>query len=220
VESRRPDIELPPGYSFTPVGEAEIQQESFQNIFAALFLAVVFIYILLASQFESFADPFSMGMSLVMAPVGAILALLIFGTPNSVMSMIGIVLLMGLVTKNAILLIDFIKQARARGMSRTDAILQAGPIRLRPIMMTTLAMIFAMLPLALALGPGAELRAPMAQAVIGGLTSSTALTLIIVPIVYTLLDDMVAYVTGRRRREKRAARAASGTAGTSPAVDD
>jgi HAE1 family hydrophobic/amphiphilic exporter-1 len=136
------------------------------------------------------------------------------------MSMIGIVLLMGLVTKNAILLIDFIKQARARGMSRTDAILQAGPIRLRPIMMTTLAMIFAMLPLALALGPGAELRAPMAQAVIGGLTSSTALTLIIVPIVYTLLDDMVAYVTGRRRREKRAARAASGTAGTSPAVDD
>jgi HAE1 family hydrophobic/amphiphilic exporter-1 len=220
VESRRPDIELPPGYSFTPVGEAEIQQESFQNIFAALFLAVVFIYILLASQFESFADPFSMGMSLVMAPVGAILALLIFGTPNSVMSMIGIVLLMGLVTKNAILLIDFIKQARARGMSRTDAILQAGPIRLRPIMMTTLAMIFAMLPLALALGPGAELRAPMAQAVIGGLTSSTALTLIIVPIVYTLLDDMVAYVTSRRRREKRAARAASGTAGTSPAVDD
>jgi len=222
VDTRRPEINLPPGYSVTPVGEAEIQEESFQNIFAALFLAIIFIYILLASQFESFADPFSMGMSLVMAPVGAILALLIFGTPNSIMSMIGIVLLMGLVTKNAILLIDFIKQARAKGMDRTEAILQAGPIRLRPIMMTTLAMIFAMLPLAFALGPGAELRAPMAQAVIGGLTSSTALTLIIVPIVYTLLDDLVMLVTGRRKKLTKAAKpdTSAGTDHPSPAVDD
>ncbi|OGC91022.1 MAG: hypothetical protein A2W25_08060 [candidate division Zixibacteria bacterium RBG_16_53_22] len=222
TESRRSEIDLPPGYTFTPVGEAEIQQESFQNIFAALFLAIIFIYILLASQFESFADPFSMGMSLLMAPVGAILALLIFNTPNSIMSMIGIVLLMGLVTKNAILLIDFIKQARRRGMDRTEAILQAGPIRLRPIMMTTLAMIFAMLPLAFAFGPGAELRAPMAQAVIGGLMSSTALTLIIVPIVYTLLDDLVAFVTGKKRRAKRALKygPSAGTNDRSPAVED
>jgi HAE1 family hydrophobic/amphiphilic exporter-1 len=202
VAGRQAELNLPPGYTITPVGEAEVQQESFQNIFGALFLAIIFIYILLASQFESFIDPFSMGMSLVMAPVGAIIALLLFGTPSSIMSMIGIVLLMGLVTKNAILLIDFIKQARRRGVERTEAILQAGPIRLRPIMMTTLAMIFAMLPLAFAIGPGAELRAPMAQAVIGGLTSSTALTLIVVPVVYTLLDDVVAFITKRRKKSQ------------------
>jgi hydrophobe/amphiphile efflux-1 (HAE1) family protein len=200
VAAKRSELDLPPGYTVTPVGEAEAQQESFQNIFAALFLAIIFIYILLASQFESFIDPFAMGTSLIMAPVGAIISLLIFGTPNSIMSMIGIVLLMGLVTKNAILLLDFIKQARRRGVDRTEAILQAGPIRLRPIMMTTLAMIFAMIPLAFALGPGAELRAPMAQAVIGGLTSSTALTLIVVPVVYTLLDDVVAFFTKRKRK--------------------
>jgi HAE1 family hydrophobic/amphiphilic exporter-1 len=221
LEGKRGEITLPPGYTVSVVGEAEIQRESFQNIFGALILAIVFIYILLASQFESFADPFSMGMSLLMAPMGAFVALLVFGNPFSIMSMIGIVLLMGLVTKNAILLIDFIKQARARGMDRTEAILQAGPIRLRPIMMTTLAMIFAMMPLAFALGPGAELRAPMAQAVIGGLTSSTLLTLIVVPIVYTLLDDMVIFVTGKRRRERRERYGTRvGTDSPSPAVDD
>ncbi len=202
VEANRPALDIPVGYLVAPVGEAEIMQESFQSIFFALFLAIIFIYLLLASQFESFLDPFAMGMSLVMAPVGAILALLIFKSPVSVMSLIGIVLLMGLVTKNAILLIDFIKQARRRGMDRTEAILQAGPIRLRPIMMTSLAMIFAMLPLAFAIGPGAELRAPMAQAVIGGLTSSTLLTLIIVPVVYTLLDDLASFVGGKRRKAR------------------
>lgn len=200
LEKNRDKLEIPSGYTVSTVGEAEIQQESFTNIYASLILAVIFIYILLASQFESFIDPFAMGMSLVMAPVGAIIALLLFGTPNSIMSLIGIVLLMGLVTKNAILLIDFIKQARRRGVPRTEAILQAGPIRLRPIMMTTLAMIFAMVPLALAIGPGAELRAPMAQAVIGGLTSSTMLTLIVVPIVYTLLDDIVQFFSRKRKR--------------------
>jgi hydrophobic/amphiphilic exporter-1 (mainly G- bacteria), HAE1 family len=133
----------------------------------------------------------------------------------SVMSLIGMVLLMGLVTKNAILLIDFIKQARARGMERTEAILQAGPIRLRPIMMTSLAMIFAMLPLAFAIGPGAEMRAPMAQAVIGGLISSTLLTLIIVPIVYTLLDDLAARVTGKRKKAGKA----TGTDGATQSVN-
>jgi HAE1 family hydrophobic/amphiphilic exporter-1 len=216
LESKRAELDIPPGYKVETVGEAQIMQESFQSIYVALFLAIIFIYLLLASQFESFLDPFSMGMSLVMAPVGAILALIIFGSPVSVMSLIGIVLLMGLVTKNAILLIDFIKQARRRGMDRTEAILQAGPIRLRPIMMTSLAMIFAMLPLAFAIGPGAELRAPMAQAVIGGLTSSTLLTLIIVPIVYTLLDDIASFVTGRRQKSQtKTAGPASGTAESS-----
>jgi len=193
-------LNIPAGYSITPVGEAEIQEESFAQIGIALMLAIIFIYLLLASQFESFVDPLSMGMSLFMAPVGAIIALIIFDSAISIMSLIGIVFLMGLVTKNAILLIDFIKQARRRGVKRTEAILQAGAIRLRPILMTSLSMIFAMLPLAFGVGPGAEFRAPMAQAVIGGLTSSTLLTLIIVPVVYTLLDDIVLFVTGKRKK--------------------
>jgi HAE1 family hydrophobic/amphiphilic exporter-1 len=218
IELYRDSLDIPSGYSLKTVGEAEIQEESFRNIFASLILAVIFIYILLASQFESFLDPFAMGMSLAMAPVGAIIALLLFRTPMSIMSLIGIVLLMGLVTKNAILLIDFIKQSRARGIDREEAILMAGPIRLRPIMMTTLAMIFAMIPLALALGPGAEMRAPMARAVIGGLVSSTLLTLIVVPIVYTLLDDLAAKFS--RKRKPAQLIAGNGTGSGSHAVND
>ncbi len=218
VGAKMGDLDVPVGFSVTPVGESEIMAESFAQIGMALVLAIIFIYLLLASQFESFIDPFAMGMSLMMAPVGAILALLMFGTAISIMSLIGIVFLMGLVTKNAILLIDFIKQARRRGMERTEAILRAGAIRLRPILMTSLSMIFAMLPLAFGVGPGAEFRAPMAQAVIGGLTSSTLLTLIVVPIVYTLLDDMVAFITGKRKKSK--ARLAAGTGAEGLVVDD
>jgi len=192
------NIPTPPGYTITATGEAEIQQESFSYILVALFLGIIFIYFVLASQYESFTDPFAIMLSLPMALVGALFGLFFFGSALSIMSFIGIVLLMGLVTKNAILLVDFVKQARARGESRTDAILAAGPIRLRPILMTTLAMIFGMLPLALALGPGAELRAPMARAVIGGLISSTLLTLIVVPVVYTLLDDLTVKVFRRK----------------------
>ncbi len=184
-------LQVPPGYYVGPVGEQEIMQESFQNILKSLFLAIVFIYLLLASQYESFFDPLSIMLSLPLSMVGAIPALL--GQSFSIMSLIGIVLLMGLVTKNAILLIDFVKQQRAEGMSRTEAILKAGPIRLRPILMTTFAMVFGMAPLALGLGPGAELRLSMARAVIGGIISSTLLTLVVVPVVYTLIDDFVGY---------------------------
>ncbi len=193
------EIPEPPGYVIRATGEAEMQQESFGNMLVALLLGVIFIYFVLASQYESFSDPLAIMLSLPLSLVGAFAGLFIFGSALSIMSMIGIILLMGLVTKNAILLIDFVKQARARGESRTDAILEAGPIRLRPILMTTLATIFGVLPLALALGPGAELRAPMARAVIGGLVSSTALTLIVVPVVYTLLDDLVAKFAARKR---------------------
>ncbi|UCD93919.1 MAG: efflux RND transporter permease subunit, partial [Candidatus Zixiibacteriota bacterium] len=190
-------IDLPPGYHIGVSGEGEIMAESFGHIFTALILAVIFIYLLLASQFESFFDPFSIMFSLPMSLVGAIAALLLFRNSISIVSLIGIILLMGLVTKNAILLVDFIKQNRRRGAPRTEAILIAGPIRLRPILMTTFAMIFGMLPLALGIGPGAEFRAPMARAVIGGLISSTLLTLVVVPIVYTYIDDIVAFLLGR-----------------------
>ncbi len=183
-------IPKPPGYRVIATGEAEMQDESFGYIITALILSVMFIYFILAAQYESFNDPLAIMLSLPMALVGAFAGLFVFRSAFSIMSMIGIVLLMGLVTKNAILLVDFIKQARARGESRFDAILESGPIRLRPILMTTLATIFGVLPLALGIGPGAEFRAPMARAVIGGMISSTMLTLIVVPVVYSLLDDL------------------------------
>lgn len=191
-------IQVAPGYTIEPVGEQEIMEESFQNIGKALFLAVIFIYILLASQYESFFDPLSIMLSLPLSLIGAILGLYFWGSSINIMTLVGIVMLMGLVTKNAILLVDFIKQRRKAGMNRREAILEAGPIRLRPILMTTFATVFGMLPLALGIGPGAELRAPMARAVIGGMLSSTLLTLVVVPVVYTLVDDFVGLFSRRQ----------------------
>ena len=182
-------IQLPPGYDIQLVGMSEMQEESFLNIFISLLLAIVFVYIILAMQFESFVYPFSIMLSLPMSLIGAVLALLITGSSMSVVALIGIIMLMGLVTKNAILLIDYTNIQRERGLSRTEALLVAGPTRLRPILMTTLAMIFGMMPVALGLGEGSEFRSPMGQAVIGGLITSTLLTLIVVPVVYTILDD-------------------------------
>lgn len=184
------DLKLPAGYSVGVAGQGEMQSEAFFNILISLLLAIVFVYIVLAMQFESFVYPFSIMLSLPMAIIGAILALLAAGSALSVISLIGIIMLMGLVTKNAILLIDYTNVQRERGLSRTEALLKAGPTRLRPILMTTFAMIFGMLPVALGSGEGSEMRAPMGQAVIGGLITSTILTLLVVPVVYTLLDDI------------------------------
>ncbi len=187
-------IGMPPGFSIDFAGQAEIMAESFANLSFALFLAVILIYMVLASQFGSFLHPFTIMLSLPMAVIGAIGGLLLTGYTMSIFSMIGIILLMGLVTKNAILLIDYTNTLRERDkMPRNEALLRAGPVRLRPILMTTAAMIFGMLPIALGLGgggAGGEQRAPMAVAVIGGLITSTLLTLIVVPVVYTLLDDL------------------------------
>ena len=183
-------LELEPGYSINVIGQGEMQDESMANMLITLLLAVVFVYIVLAAQFDSFVHPFSIMLALPMSIIGAVLALLIFGSSLSVMSMIGIIMLMGLVTKNGILLVDYTNVMRERGMSRFDALVKAGPTRLRPILMTTFAMIFGMIPVALALGEGAEFRAPMGQAVIGGLITSTLLTLFIVPVVYSILDDL------------------------------
>src|SRR3972149_4515267 len=156
----------------------------------SLGLAILFVYIVLAAQFESFVYPFSIMLALPMAIIGAVLALLFVGGAISVMSLIGIILLMGLVTKNGILLVDYTNVQRRRGLDRTSALLKAGPVRLRPILVTTFAMIFGMIPVALAFGESSELRAPMGQAVIGGLITSTLLTLFIVPVVYSILDDL------------------------------
>jgi len=192
-------LDLAPGYRVVLSGDTEIMEESFKYMAEALILAIIMVYLILAAQFESFIDPLSIMLALPLAIVGMAAMLLITGDHVSIISLIGLIMLMGLVTKNAILLVDYTKTLRRRGLERRAALIEAGRTRLRPIMMTTLAMIFGMLPTALAIGSGAEMRAPMGRGVIGGLITSTMLTLIVVPVMYSLLDDLVA------RRRKRAA---------------
>jgi HAE1 family hydrophobic/amphiphilic exporter-1 len=206
IEAVAASMKLPPGYDVTAGGDSEELKKMFSNMLQTLALAVTFIYLILASQFGSFFHPFAIMLSLPLSLVGVALALLSTGDSLNIMSMIGLIMLMGLVTKNAILLVDFTNQARAAGTPRDEALVKAGSTRLRPIVMTTLAMIFGMLPLAFAIGAGAEMRAPMARAVIGGLITSTLLTLVVVPVVYTYLDGLrpeaVREWLGARRRRK------------------
>jgi HAE1 family hydrophobic/amphiphilic exporter-1 len=194
VEAKIATVQLPPGYRVNIGGESADFAETVGYILESLALAIIFIYLILASQFGSFLQPLAIMFSLPLSIVGVILGLLISRDTFNIMSMIGIIMLMGLVTKNAILLVDFVNKARERGRSRHDAMVDAGELRLRPIVMTTLAMIFGMLPTALALGDGGEFRAPMARALIGGLITSTLLTLVVVPVVYTYLDDFGSWV--------------------------
>jgi len=178
---------LPPGFSFDVGGATRDQQEAFGAMVGAMALAVIFIYIVLASQFGSFLQPIAIMASLPLALIGVMLALLVWRSTLNVFSMIGLVMLMGLVTKNAILLVDFANRALRDGASVADALLQAGLIRMRPIIMTTAAMVFGMLPLALALNDGGELQAPMGRAIIGGVITSTLLTLVVVPVLWSYL---------------------------------
>jgi len=170
-------------------GENRFQQEEGAYLFSALGLSIVLVYMLMAALFDNLLYPLVIMLSLPQAMIGALLGLMAANHSLSIVSMIGIIMLVGLVTKNAILLVDYTNTLRARGKSRTDAILEAGPTRLRPILMTTIAMIFGMLPTALGLGRGAEFRAPLATPVIGGLMLSTMLTLLVIPCVYTYFDD-------------------------------
>ncbi|MFO0622120.1 MAG: efflux RND transporter permease subunit [Polyangia bacterium] len=186
-------LELPSGYVVDLGGQSKDLKETVGYFMETLFLAIVFIYLVLASQFESFLQPLAIMLSLPLSLIGVFAAMLVSRGTMNMMSMIGLIMLMGLVTKNAILLIDNANQRRAEGLGREEALIAAGEIRLRPILMTTLAMIFGMLPLALALGEGSEFRSPMARAVIGGLISSTVLTLVVVPVVYTYLDSLGLY---------------------------
>lgn len=189
IQKRTNAITVLPGYSIGVTGSGEQQSEAFGNILLSLGLAVIFVYIVLAAQFESFTYPFSIMLALPMSLIGAVVALLIFRSSISVISLIGIIMLMGLVTKNGILLVDYANVLRDRGMERTRALVQAGATRLRPILMTTFAMIFGMMPVAFAVSEGSEFRSPMGQAVIGGLITSTLLTLFVVPVVYSIIDD-------------------------------
>jgi HAE1 family hydrophobic/amphiphilic exporter-1 len=188
---------LKAGYSVDLGGQSKDLQETVGYVLESLILAIIFIYLVLASQFESFLQPLAIMLSLPLSMVGVFIAMLVTRGNMNMMAMIGIIMLMGLVTKNAILLVDHANQRREEGLGREEALIVAGEVRLRPIMMTTLAMIGGMLPLALALGEGSEFRSPMARAVIGGLISSTLLTLIVVPVVYTYLDGLGAWIISK-----------------------
>jgi hydrophobic/amphiphilic exporter-1 (mainly G- bacteria), HAE1 family len=215
-------IAFPPGYRYQFSGSTKNMAESFGYAVSALAMAIVFIYMILASQFRSFMQPLALMTSLPLTLIGVVLALLMFGSALSMFSIIGIVMLMGLVTKNAILLVDFAIRMREQGMERSEALLHAAKVRLRPILMTTLAMIFGMVPLAFALTEGSEQRAPMGQAVIGGVITSSLLTLVVVPVVYCYLDDLAQWALGRRRPSSLSEVAAGGGARSLPAskIDD
>ena len=201
IRARLDTIQLPPGYRYQFSGSTKNMKESFGYAVSALAMAVIFIYMILASQFKSFLQPLALMTSLPLTLIGVVLALLLFGSTLSIFSVIGVVMLMGLVTKNAILLVDFAIRMREQGMARSEALLHAARVRLRPILMTTLAMIFGMVPLAFALSEGSEQRAPMGQAVIGGVITSSLLTLVVVPVVYCYLDDLARWL--RRGRHAR-----------------
>jgi HAE1 family hydrophobic/amphiphilic exporter-1 len=194
---------LPPDYKARFVGGSQSFQESFASLWFVLILGVIVAYMVLASQFNSFIHPVTVLMALPFSMSGALLTLLAFGHSINIFSFIGLILLMGIVKKNSILLVDFANQVRARGnVTVRDALLEACPIRLRPILMTSAATIAAAAPLALSLGPGAELRAPMAIAVIGGVLVSTLLTLFVVPCVYESLSRFEGSRTAEAVREK------------------
>ena len=195
-----------PGYGYSFGGATKNMQESFAYALQALAMAIIFIYMILASQFRSFLQPLALMTALPLTLIGVVLSLLLFGSSMSMFSIIGIVMLMGLVTKNAILLVDFAIRARAGSVSeggvteplpREPALLAAARVRLRLILMTTLAMVFGMVPLAFAVSEGAEQRAPMGQAVIGGVVTSSLLTLVVVPVVYCYLDDLAGWLKRR-----------------------
>jgi len=190
IETQLGTLRLPPGYEITQGGEARDQAEVFTRIGTALGVAVVLMYLILVMQFGSFLDPLAILISLPLSLIGVVIALIITGDTLNIMSLIGVILLMGIVAKNAILLIDFAKWDREKnGTPLREALIRAGRIRLRPIMMTTLALIAGMIPVAIGAGEGADFRAPLGRAVIGGVITSTLLTLLVIPTVYEILDN-------------------------------
>jgi hydrophobic/amphiphilic exporter-1 (mainly G- bacteria), HAE1 family len=189
VQKAMKTMTLPPGVRFDVGGDAQLMAETMSGFVAAIAIAIIFIYLVLASQFGSFLQPIAIMMSLPLSLIGVLVALLVTGSTLNIFSVIGVVMLMGLVTKNAILLVDFTNHGQRQGKSQFTAILEAGQVRLRPILMTTLAMIFGMLPMAIGMGDGGETQAPMGRAVIGGVITSTLLTLVVVPVAYTYLDN-------------------------------
>ncbi len=199
-------VKFPAGYTLSQGGETEEQTEIFTQMIVAIGVAIMLMYFVLVVQFGSFLEPFAILLSLPLSLIGVMLAMLVTGETLNIMSMIGVVLLMGIVAKNAILLIDFAKWSEEAGMERRDALIQAGRVRLRPILMTTFALIAGMVPVALGQGEGGDFRAPLGIAVIGGVLTSTLLTLLVIPTVYETLADMRDWLGARLWRSTRPAR--------------
>lgn len=191
---------LPDGYRALPSGTSQAFQESFASLVFAFALGLMVAYMVLAAQFNAFTHPFTVLLALPFSISGALMALFLSGQSLNIYSMLGMILLMGIAKKNSILLVDFTNQLREQGVARHEAILRACPVRLRPILMTSIATIAGAIPPALAIGPGAELQRPMAVALVGGIAVSTLLTLFVVPAAYSILDDVVSWNTERRRR--------------------
>ena len=215
-------IKLPDGYVITTGGEGKDQAEIFGQIFSSLGLAVLLMYFVLVVQFGSFLEPFAIMLSLPLSLIGVMLGLLVMGSTINIMSMIGVILLMGIVAKNAILLVDFAKWAEEGGLSRRQAIIEAGRTRLRPILMTTFALIAGMIPIAIGAGEGADFRAPLGQAVIGGVITSTILTLLVIPTFYEILtewrDWLTSKITGKPLVHAHAAEPREAPADAAPAT--
>jgi HAE1 family hydrophobic/amphiphilic exporter-1 len=199
IDEQLVGLTLPPGVTIRKGGETEDQQEVFGRILAALAVAILLMYLVLVIQFGSFLDPLAIMISLPLSLIGVMLALLVTGSTLNLMSMIGVILLMGIVAKNAILLIDFAKWAEESGKSRRDALVEAGRVRLRPILMTTFALIAGMVPVAIGAGEGADFRAPLGRAVIGGVITSTLLTLLVIPTFYEIMTDWRDWVLAKLR---------------------
>jgi multidrug efflux pump subunit AcrB len=195
---------LPAGFSLDYAGESREFKEAQGAVGFAFILAIIVVYMVLASQFESLLHPFTVMLAVVLSFVGALGALVVSGMTLNLFSQIGIIMLVGLVTKNSILLVDFANKAKEEGKSTRDAVIQAGEIRLRPIMMTSISLIFGVLPIAFALGAGSTSRRPLGMAVVGGMITSTFLTLFVIPVVYSLLDDARNYFRARRAERKAA----------------
>jgi HAE1 family hydrophobic/amphiphilic exporter-1 len=190
VQARLGALALPKDVTYDFGGQVEMNAEMFQTLTISLALAVIFVYMILASQFGSFLQPFALMLALPLSIVGAILGLLAANKLFDMVAFIGLIMLMGLVTKNSILLIDYTNVLRRRGMARAEAILEAGATRLRPILMTSLAMILGMIPVAFGIGASSNFRSGIGFTIIGGLVSSTVLTLVIVPVFYVIVDNI------------------------------
>jgi HAE1 family hydrophobic/amphiphilic exporter-1 len=189
VQNRMYELPIPVGYDITVAGNYEEQQEAFQELVISLLLALVLVYMVLACQYESLKNPLIVMFSVPVAAVGVMLILFLTDTTLNIQSYIGCIMLGGIAVNNAILLVDQAGQLAGKGMPVTEAVIEAGRRRLRPILMTTLTTIFGLLPLALGIGEGAEAQAPLARAVVGGLTGSTLISLVLIPVVYTLFHQ-------------------------------
>lgn len=195
-------IQVPDGYTIEFEGQNKEMMESFRDLALALMLAIILVYMVMASQFESLLHPFIIMFAMPTTFIGIVFSLVVTGRSLSVPAFIGIILLAGIVVNNAIVLVDYINSLRAKGIERTEAVVQAGKVRLRPIMMTASTTILALVPLALGIGEGAEAQAPMATVVIGGLLFSTVITLVLIPVMYTILDDLSTKVKTKFNKKK------------------